>query len=217
MRVIAGRVRGRRLLAPASEKTRPTGDKLKGAIFSLLEALAYKNGFVEQLDDSGEVRFAAAQAWPRVVDLYAGSGALGIEALSRGAERVEFVEANAKARRLIEENLRITGLSERAAVHALPAEQVVSTLAGAYDLILADPPYADSGAMRVLEKLANAPQLTDRSVLVWEHRRDYEPPPRLGRLGLRRTLRHGLAAVSLYAGDSDRPDRPGGVDSESSA
>lgn len=217
MRVIAGRARGRRLLAPGSEKIRPTGDRLKGAIFSLLEALAYKSGFAEEVDELGEVRFAAALAWPRVLDVYAGSGALGIEALSRGAERAEFVEANGKARRLIERNLRLAGLSEGATVHALAAEQAISTLAGPYDLILADPPYADSGAVHVLKRMADAPHLTDGGVLVWEHHRDYEPPPRLGRLGLRRTLRHGGAAVSLYAGDSEAPDGPEGADSESSA
>jgi 16S rRNA (guanine(966)-N(2))-methyltransferase RsmD len=203
VRVIAGSARGRRLKAPASAEVRPTGDKVKGALFSVLEALAYKRGFEREVDDEGRERFAAAQAWPLVLDLYAGSGALGIEALSRGAERAEFVESDARARGVIEANLRLTGLSDRAVVHAVPAERAVSTLDGSYDLILADPPYADRGAARVLATLAESPRVRDLSVLVWEHRAEVEPPPRLGRLRLQRTGRHGIAALSLYTGQPD--------------
>ena len=201
MRVIAGSARGRTLKAPASQAVRPTGDKVKGALFSLLEALAYKRGFEREVDEDGRERFAAAQAWPRVLDLYAGSGALGIEALSRGAERAEFVESDPRARAVIEANLRSTGLADRAVVHALPAERAVSTLAGSYDLILADPPYGDEGAARVLASLAESARVGDLSVLVWEHRATDEPPARLGRLRLEHTRRHGIAALSLYTGN----------------
>src|SRR5712691_4129321 len=200
MRVIAGSARGRSLHAPPSEKVRPTGDRVKEALFSQLEALAYLRGFERLVDDDGESeQFAAALAWPRVLDLYAGTGALGIEALSRGAERADFVEANRAARRLILDNLRQTGLAARAFVHPLAAEQAVSTLAGSYDLILADPPYADQSAGGVLGLLAASPLVTERSVLVWEHRVDLRPPGLLGRLRLLRTRRHGGTALSLYS------------------
>src|SRR6516162_2790230 len=86
VRVISGTARGRHLRA--APETRPTADLVKGAIFSMLEALAYKRGF--EPDEEGD--FAAAVAWPRVLDLFAGSGGLGIEALSRGAQSAQFVE-----------------------------------------------------------------------------------------------------------------------------
>src|ERR671931_2842148 len=101
MRVIAGSARGRPLRAAAG--TRPTADLVKGTIFSILEALAYKRGF----EPSEDGALAAALAWPRVLDLFAGSGALGIEALSRGAERAAFVERDRQAARIIQANLRV--------------------------------------------------------------------------------------------------------------
>jgi 16S rRNA (guanine966-N2)-methyltransferase len=212
MRVIAGVARGKLLKGPRSDRVRPTGDKVKGAIFSLLEARAYKLGFGEPVDEDDD-RFATARAWPRVLDLYAGSGALGIEALSRGAARADFVESNAAGRRLIAENLRLTGLTDRGAIHPIPAEQVATVLPGAYDVILADPPYDDEAAPRILDQIARSARVTERSVLVWEHRHDLVPPESLGRLRLQRTRRHGIAAVSLFAGEDadsegDPPEQP---------
>src|SRR5579864_6392572 len=111
MRVISGTARGRPLRAAAG--TRPTADLIKGAIFSMLEALAYKRGF--EPDEDGN--FAAALAWPSVLDLYAGSGALAIEALSRGARWADLVDRDREAARIIAANLRATGLDDRARVH----------------------------------------------------------------------------------------------------
>src|ERR1700737_3806621 len=108
MRVISGTARRRSLRAAAT--TRPTADLIKGAIFSMLEALAYKRGF--EPDEDGNL--AAALAWPRALDLFAGSGGLGIEALSRGAQFAEFVEQDRDAARIIQSNLRTTGLDEAA-------------------------------------------------------------------------------------------------------
>src|ERR1700682_2633267 len=114
MRVISGTARGRPLRAAL--QTRPTADLIKGAIFSMLEALAYKRGF--EPDEEGNL--AAALAWPHVLDLFAGSGGLGIEALSRGAASAEFVEQSRDAARIITANLRTTGLDEHARVHLAP-------------------------------------------------------------------------------------------------
>ncbi len=99
MRVISGTARGRHLRA--APETRPTADVIKGAIFSMLEALAYKRGF--EPNEEGDL--AAALAWPKVLDLFAGSGALGVEALSRGAKSAEFVEQDREAARVIASNL----------------------------------------------------------------------------------------------------------------
>jgi 16S rRNA (guanine(966)-N(2))-methyltransferase RsmD len=214
VRVIAGSARGRRLKGPPGAGLRPSGDKVKGAIFSQLEALAYKRGYERIVEPTGLERFAAAQAWPIVLELYAGSGALGIEALSRGAERVEFVESNAAARRLIQANLRLTGFAERALVHPLGTARALSTLPGRYDLILADPPYDDRSAAELLDQLADSHLITESSVLVWEHRAGQSPVSKLGRLHLWRTRRHGIAALSLYSLEPIEPHRSGGNDAE---
>jgi 16S rRNA (guanine966-N2)-methyltransferase len=206
VRVIAGVARGRPLRAPSRAPTRPTGDKVKGAIFSMLEAEALRRGFEPVADDAEQDgRFAAAVAWPRVLELYAGSGALAIEALSRGATHADFVESSADARQAIVTNLEKTGLTERASVHAISSEAAVSTFRGSYDLILLDPPYDAEGVRLVLERLAGGGLLSRSGVVVLEHRRSTEPPEQIGapdgrsELRLLRTRQHGAASVSLYA------------------
>jgi 16S rRNA (guanine966-N2)-methyltransferase len=212
MRVIAGLARGRPLKAPSRGPTRPTSDKIKGAIFSMLDAEALRRGFEPVADDEDhDGRFAAAVAWPRVLELYAGSGALAIEALSRGAIRADLVESSADARRAIAANLERTGLAERASVHALTSEAAVSTFSEAYDLILLDPPYEAAGVRLVLERLAASRLLGRSGVVVWEHSRSTDPPREIGEgaegggLRLLRTRQHGAASVSLYAAADTSP------------
>lgn len=126
MRVVAGTARGLRLVAPPGRDTRPTLDRVRQAVFNSLGSLGV-------VDDSV------------VVDLFAGSGALGIEALSRGARRCEFVEHDAATARVIETNLATTGLADRAAVHRSDAlrwlDRAVAEGVRA-ELVLLDPPYA---------------------------------------------------------------------------
>ena len=207
MGVIAGSARGRPLRAPTTGGARPTADKIKGVIFSMLEAEAYRRGFQPGAGDGeagSDGQFAAAVAWPRVLELYAGSGALAIEALSRGARHADVIEPVAAARRVIAANLERTGLAGRATVRATTSEVAVSTLPGPYDLILADPPYGEPGAPAVLGRLLSRPAVTPAAVMVWEHRRTTDPPDEIGEsgapLGWRRTKTnaHGTAAVSLY-------------------
>src|SRR5579859_7084139 len=114
MRVISGTARRRTLRAAST--TRPTADLIKGVIYSMLEALAYKRGF--EPDENGNL--AAALAWPRVLDPFAGAGGLGIEALSRGAEWAEFVERDREAARVIQANLLSADVAQRARVHQAP-------------------------------------------------------------------------------------------------
>ena len=197
MRVIAGSARGRRLESPPGRIVRPTGDKVKGAIFSLLEALAYRRGH-EPVAEEDDKRFASAVAWPRVLDLYAGTGALGIEALSRGATKAVFVEPDPGARRVLSRNLAAVRMVDRSEVIGTTVERAIAELRGDYDLILADPPYTDPAAPLALETAASCVNLTAQAVLVWEHAAALHPPERLGSLVLDRTRRHGLAGVSLY-------------------
>ena len=186
MRVIAGTARGRRLKAPARERrsaaattVRPTSDLMRGAIFSALASLG------------------ADMA--RVLDVYAGSGALGIEALSRGAGWCDFVESDPATCALIRENLRLTGFEDRARVYCLAVERANARLREPYTLILADPPYADREAVAALEALCSSGLVQPRvTVLVLEHSAREEPGASIGPLELVNSRRHGDSAVSIY-------------------
>jgi 16S rRNA (guanine966-N2)-methyltransferase len=125
VRVIAGSARGRRIVAPEGAETRPTSDRVREATFNALVSLGAVEGAT-------------------VLDLFAGSGALGIEALSRGADHVTFVEQDRRAVRAIEANLAATGLADRGEVRAVPAERALAEAARSgsrWSLALLDPPY----------------------------------------------------------------------------
>src|ERR1700730_12115455 len=185
MRVISGTARRGTLRAAPSP--RPPADLIKGAIYSMLEALAYKRGF--EPDEDGNL--AAALAWPRVLDLFAGSGGLGIEALSRGAQSAEFVEQDRAAARVIEANLRSTGLDERARVHLAPVGAALRSVRLPVDLVFADPPYEDSAAIdATLKALGKPGLLLPTSVVVIEESSHAEAPPdSVGPLPLANTRR----------------------------
>lgn len=123
MRVVAGSARGRRLVAPPGRDVRPTADRVREAVFNALHSLGAVEG-------------------ARVLDLFAGSGALAIEALSRGARQAVLVERDPRARAAIEQNLAGTGLGAQAEVVSGDAESYLARATGTFDLVLADPPYA---------------------------------------------------------------------------
>lgn len=201
MRVVAGIARGRPLRATESSSLRPTSDKVKEAIFSMLEAEAFKRGLAEPgyLADveEGEASFP----WPTVLDLYAGSGALGIEALSRGAQTVDFVEADARARQAISDNLRQTGLASKARIHGMRVEAALSTFAHPYDLILADPPYNDPAFDAVLEQMCESKLVGISTFVVLEHSRQRKVPSGCGPLVLLKTRIHGQTGITIYAAE----------------
>src|SRR5687768_17392832 len=123
MRVITGSAKGHRLKGPPDLGTRPMLDRVKESLFAILAGYEVIHG--------------------RVLDLFAGTGSLGIEFLSRGAEWADFVEQRREVCAIIRDNLRHTKLSERARVHHMPVERFISGAAGeAYDIIMMDPPYA---------------------------------------------------------------------------
>ncbi len=178
MRVIAGEAKGLRLKRPSARGLRPTSDLVRGAIF---DALA-----------SSDVDLS------RVLDLYAGSGALGIEALSRGAQFAEFVEQDRGACAIIRENLARAGLQDRGRVHCLPVERALDRLEGPYSLVLVDPPYEDEGALKMVGRLAESPLVEEGSTLVLEHSWRRLPADRWGPLVLVSRKRHGDTGVSIY-------------------
>lgn len=156
MRVIAGTARGRRLKTPKGTSVRPTSDKVRGAIFSIL------------LSQRRDLADAA------VLDLFAGTGALGIEALSRGAARAVFVEKDARVATLIGENLALTGFTDVARVIRADAERLDLAALGAFDLVFADPPYALVLESRALRGLAAT--LSEGGIAMVEHGIDAPPP-----------------------------------------
>ena len=204
-RVIAGSARGRRLRAPG-EGTRPFGDRVKQTLFAILEP-----------DLPGA----------RVLDLFAGSGAGGIEALSRGAAAAIFVERDATAARVIGENLRATGLIANARIVRSDAIAYLKTAAtnAPFDLVLLDPPYAESGLMdAALTCLGSAETalLAPDGWVVAKHFWRTPPPPAAGLLASVRNRRFGETALTFYrpaqapspgagsAEDVARTDQPAG-------
>jgi 16S rRNA (guanine966-N2)-methyltransferase len=172
MRVVAGVAGGRRLLAPPGRRLRPTTDRVREAVFSSLTSLDAIRG-------------------ARVLDLFAGTGALGIEALSRGAASATFVDADHAAIRAIEQNLATTGLGGDATVVHGDALRFVEgrdwTAAGAFDLALVDPPYAFDGWPRLLAALPARLAVLETDVHI-----DIHPP-----WAAVKSRRHGDTVVTL--------------------
>ncbi|MEO7327344.1 MAG: 16S rRNA (guanine(966)-N(2))-methyltransferase RsmD [Minicystis sp.] len=178
MRIIAGIYRGRRLIAPAGLETRPTSDRVREAVFSSLGPLIGAT----------------------VLDLYAGTGALGIESLSRGAERVVFVEEARAALTALRTNLETLDLKAKTKVLAIPVARAPGPAGkeGPYHLLFADPPYADLGEVpTVVEALIAAGGIVPGGRVVVEHARK-DPPPPIAGLALRSTRRYGTTAISYY-------------------
>lgn len=168
MRVVGGSARGRRLSAPAGLSTRPTSDRVRESVFNMLMSLDAVDGAV-------------------VADLFAGSGGLGIEALSRGAASCVFVDDDAWAVRVIRSNLDQTGLNGGSVVRADVLRWVQG--AGRFDLVFCDPPYAFSGWTALLEAL-------DAGLVVAESDREVEAPDGWEVL---KTRRYGGTVVTLIS------------------
>ncbi len=134
----------------------------------------------------------------RVLDLYAGSGAMGIEALSRGAGWCDFVERNAKNAAIIRENLELTGLKDRARVYRMMVERASERLPKTYSLLLADPPYDDDAALAALERIARSGLVGQGGCLVLEQSSRREVRHELGSLRVAWSRRYGDTQVSMY-------------------
>ncbi len=180
MRVIAGLHRGRRLLGPKGQVIRPTSDRVKEALFSIL----------------GERILGA-----RVLDLYAGTGSIGIEALSRGAAHVTFVEADRDALRLVQSNLRQCGLELSANICACQVSQFFrrgTQWSGPYDIVFCDPPYHLTAEFIHLAAGWPAGWLADHAILILEHGRKADIPAVLGPLSLVKRYDYGDTALTRF-------------------
>ena len=177
MKVVAGTHRGRNLKTLAGEATRPSSGLVRGAIFNIVGPQIHGM---------------------RVLDLYAGSGALGIEALSRGAESAVLVESASAALAVIRENLKTLKLEAKVVASAvLPA---LKRLDGPFDLILADPPYAIAAQElpQVMETILERGLLAEGGLLILEHRRGEALPEGVGGLRLKRRYPYSDTEVSVY-------------------
>ena len=178
MRVIAGERGGFRLKGPPGPGTRPMTDKIKGALFSMLGSLGVE-------PDS-------------VLDLYAGTGGLGIEALSRGATRADFVEQQSGAVAVIRQNLAHTGYDDVARVHQTSVAAFLARATSPYDLIIMDPPYADPEIVPTLERLGRSPLVQSGTVVAVGHSPRVTLPNEAGRLTRLRDRCHGDSCFSVY-------------------
>ncbi len=184
MRVIAGTARSRALKGPPGAGTRPMTDKVKEALFNILAPFGFEQA--------------------QVLDLFAGTGSLGVEALSRGAGHADFVEQNATVCRIIRSNLETTGLAERGKVHQRAVAQFVSSppraegTVVAYDIIFADPPYADPTIPQMLLSVGEAGLLAADGVFVVGHSSRVGLDEQYGLLHRIRHRSYGDSDFSLY-------------------
>ena len=185
MRVITGTARGRVLKELEGMETRPTTDRVKEGIFNII-----------QFDIEGR----------RVLDLFAGTGQLGIETLSRGAAGAVFVEQRRDAAQLIRDNLKITQLGERAQVVCGDALAYLASAKSKFDVIFIDPPYAAELWSNAMDAIAGFDILANHGIIVCESPLEQEMPEPAPPYYLHRTYRYGKIKITIYHREEDREE-----------
>jgi 16S rRNA (guanine966-N2)-methyltransferase len=178
MRVIAGTAKGTLLKGPERATTRPATELVRGAIFAMLEGLA--------------------EDWSQVLDLYSGTGAMGIEALSRGAGWVDFVDRQRRCCDIIKQNLVKTKLADRSHVYGIEVEKAISILDKEYDIIIMDPPYRNVAIGETITKLAGSRLVGPATIVVVTHSSHLMLDPKYPPLSLIKDRRHGDSCIALY-------------------
>jgi len=178
MRVISGKAKGHRLKVPKGTITRPATDLVRGAIFSILET--------------------TTSDWTQVLDLFSGSGALGIEALSRGAGWVDFVDREPRCCDIIKQNLEKTKLGAQAHTYCCSASKALSFLDKEYNIILMDPPYSNSSIGNVIAQLATSKLVGANSIVVVTHSPRLSLNSIYAPLKLIKERRHGDSCIAIY-------------------
>ena len=182
MRVITGSARGRRLKELDGYDTRPTTDRVKEGLFNIL-----------QFDIEGR----------KVLDLFAGTGQLGIEALSRGASGAVFVEQRRDAAALIKENLRLTGLEAGARVVSGEALAFLASCRERFDIILLDPPYASDLLKNAINAISRFDILLNHGIMICESSLEWGAPPLEPPYFLRRSYRYGKIKLTRICREED--------------
>ena len=179
MRIAGVNEKGRRLKGATSSKTRATTERVRSAIFNILDPDRYEGG--------------------RVLDLFAGTGSLGIEALSHGARSVDFVEWDRRQSEVISSNLTSTGFASQGHVHCMDVMQALIALPGNYDLVLLDPPYGMSGLDDLIEKISSKSRLiVDGGVVVMGHSKHRSLNEKYGFLNLTSHRQYGDNVVDFF-------------------
>ena len=178
MRITGGVARGVPLIVPRTQRVRPTSDRVRSALFQLL----------------GSVVVDA-----RVLDLYAGTGALGIEALSRGAASVDFVEADPRVSDIVARNKKTAGFEECGRLCHTKVERALEFLTGPYQVVLLDPPYELPGIDQTMDKLADAGLIETGSIVAVEHAVRVALAESYGALKRLDNRRYGDTAISIYS------------------
>jgi len=178
LRVITGIAKGTILEVPATG-LRPATELVRGAIYSILENMT--------------------EDWSVVLDLFSGSGAMGIEALSRGGGWVDFVDRERKCCDIIKKNLEKTGFVDQAHVYCSTVEKALTILNKTYSFIVVDPPYKDENIGILLEKIAKSRLVGKDTILVSTHGSRLKLPVNLADMNLVKEHRHGDSTISVYA------------------
>lgn len=179
MRVVGGKAKGRRLTGPVVPGVRATTERVRSAIFNILDVQVY--------------------AGKRVLDLYAGSGSLGIEALSRGSEWADFVELDRRQCQVIQANLQNAGLAGNAKVHCGDLHRLLDALSGPYHLVLLDPPYKLGDLGELLGRLGSMTELVpEGGVVVAGHSRHLTLGEEYGNLHQMSHRRYGDNVVDFF-------------------
>ncbi|NLY43902.1 MAG: 16S rRNA (guanine(966)-N(2))-methyltransferase RsmD [Clostridiaceae bacterium] len=179
MRVISGSARGHKLKSPRGMATRPTSDRIKESLFNII---------------------AAHVPGSYVLDLFAGTGALGIESLSRGAKFADFVEKNSSTARIISENLVHTKLSDRAKVHVCDWKDYINRRYNStckYDIIFMDPPYGKDFIVPVLKEIASKNMLNDDGMIIVERDNTDIIPDVIEDLDVMREQKYGRTVLTF--------------------
>lgn len=177
MRIIAGDYKGRRLYTPKDNEIRPTTDKVKEAIFSILTNHIYGS---------------------KVIDLFAGTGNLGLEALSRGAEHCYFGDFSRDSLALIKENITYCKAGDKSTVIPGDFRKVLSRIKEPCDLILLDPPYGSGLLPQCLEEIKELDLLAEDGIILCEHRKEEQLPDELGGFQKVKERKYGTVVISLY-------------------
>lgn len=175
MRVITGSARGRKLITLEGNDVRPTTDRVKEAMFSSI-----------QFETEGAV----------VLDLFAGSGQLGIEALSRGAKTAVFVDYSKKSLEIVKKNLDITGFTDKAEMYNMNSSDFLKITDRKFDFIFLDPPYNKGILAEILPQLSK--NINSDGKIFCEHEQNLVMPEEIQGLSLKKTYKYGKIRVSLY-------------------
>ena len=175
MRVITGTARGRKLRTLEGNDVRPTTDMVKEAIFSII-----------QFDIEGS----------EVIDLFSGSGQLGIEALSRGAKHCRFIDKSRDSLDVTRENVYAAGFKDMSHLSNLDSIDYLKSCVYTFDIALLDPPYNNGLIMKALPLLE--PRMSDRGIVICEHERGLELTDEIGRLKKSKTYRYGKVEVTVF-------------------